>query len=126
MKKFWQDNLIPILGLFTSIGTLLCCALPALLVTLGMGAALAGLVSHVPFLITLSEHKGWVFGVAGGLIFLSVLLQWTRRHAPCPVDPVAAQACKRLRRISIYMIVFAVVVYLTGVFFAFIAPKLFY
>lgn len=126
MKNFWQNNLLPVLGLFTSIGTLLCCALPALFVTLGMGAALAGLVSNVPVLVTLSEHKIWVFGVASMLIAASAIMQWVRRHAPCPVDPVAAKACLKLRRLSLYITLFSGVVYLTGVFFAFIAPRIFY
>ena len=126
MKQFWRDNLVPMLGLFTSLGTLLCCALPALLVTLGMGAALAGLVSNVPFLITLSEHKLWVFGVAGVLICLSAGLQWLSRHAPCPVDPIDAKACMRLRRVSVYITGFSAIIYLIGVFFAFIASKIFY
>ena len=126
MKQFWRDNLVPILGLFTSLGTLLCCALPALLVTLGMGAALAGLVSNVPFLISLSEHKLWVFGVAGVLIVLSATLQWIRRYGPCPVDPIAAKACMRLRRVSVYITGFSAIIYMIGVFFAFIAPRIFY
>jgi len=126
MRQFLTNNLLPITGLFTSIGTLLCCALPALFVTLGMGAALAGLVTNLPFLITLSEHKPIVFGVAGLLIFLSIGLQWIKRNAPCPVDPKAAQACMRLRRLSVYITGFAALIYITGVFFAFIAPKLFY
>lgn len=126
MKQFWMDNIVPVLGLFTSVGTLLCCALPALLVTLGMGAALAGLVSNVPFLVTLSEHKLWVFGVAGFLIALSTIMQWVRRNAPCPIAPTAAKTCLRLRRISVGITVFSGIIYLIGVFFAFIAPWLFY
>jgi len=93
MFRFWRENCIPILGLFTSVGTLLCCALPALLVTLGMGAALAGLVSNIPILITLSEHKIFVFGVAGLLISVSIIIQWTKRHDPCPIDNNLAKAC---------------------------------
>lgn len=126
MGRFWRENMVPALGLFTSIGTLLCCALPALLVTLGMGAALAGLVSTVPFLVTLSEHKGIVFGGAGVLISFSAVLQWIRRNAPCPVDPAEAKACMRLRKLSIFITGFSVVIYVTGIFFAFIAPVVFY
>jgi len=32
-----------VISLFTASGTLICCALPALFVTIGAGAALAGL-----------------------------------------------------------------------------------
>lgn len=126
MDRFIKENIVPMMGLFTSIGTLLCCALPALFVTLGMGAALAGLVTNLPWLITLSEHKAIVFGVAGTIIALSAVLQYARRNAPCPIEPQAAKACMRLRRISVFITVFSGVLYLTGVFFAFIAPSLFY
>lgn len=126
MRRFWTDQIVPVMGLFTSVGTLLCCALPALFVTFGMGAALAGLVTSLPFLVTLSEHKGIIFGAAGIMIAFASTLQWVKRNAPCPVDPQAARTCMRLRRVSIYITAFSALIYITGVFFAFIAPRLFY
>ena len=47
--------------LFASSGTLVCCALPALLVALGAGAALSSLVSAVPQLVWMSENKEALF-----------------------------------------------------------------
>ena len=44
-----------------SSGTLVCCALPALFVTVGAGAALSSLVSAVPQLVWLSENKEPLF-----------------------------------------------------------------
>jgi hypothetical protein len=79
---------------------LVCCVLPAVLVALGAGAALAGLVTAVPQLIWLSEHKPLVFGLAAALLAVSGVALWYGRFLPCPVDPEAAQACRRLRRIS--------------------------
>jgi hypothetical protein len=43
--------------LFTTSGTLLCCALPITLVTLGLGASVATMASAAPWLITLSQYK---------------------------------------------------------------------
>jgi hypothetical protein len=37
----------PTLSLFASTSTLLCCALPALLITVGAGAVMAGLTSNI-------------------------------------------------------------------------------
>lgn len=51
--------------LATSASTLLCCALPALLVALGAGAVLASRVSVFPQLVWVSEHKIEVFVLAG-------------------------------------------------------------
>ena len=126
MQNLWKQTIMPFFSLFTSIGTLVCCALPALLVTLGAGAALAGLVSNVPWLISLSEHKAWVFGIAGLLLLGTGILRYINRNAPCPADKAKAIACTRLRNISKYMYWFSVAIYLTGFFFAFVAVRIFY
>ena len=57
-------KLLSVFALFGSLGTLVCCALPALFVTLGFGATFASLIGTFPQLTWLSAHKGWVFGGA--------------------------------------------------------------
>ena len=120
----WRDTLAPTLALFGSSATLVCCALPALFVALGMGAVVAGLVSAVPQITWLSEHKGLVFTASGALIALSGWLQWRARNAPCPTDPAQARACERLRRISTAILAVAVLAWVVGAFFAFFAAQL--
>ena len=121
----WKDTIVPTLSLFTSLGTLVCCALPALFVTLGAGASLAGLVSTAPWLIVLSKHKLWVFAIAGALILLGGIMRWHARNASCPADPQKAKACMRLRKISAIIYWFAVIAYIIGFFFAFVAVHIF-
>lgn len=121
-----RDTLAPTLALFTSFGTLICCALPALLVTLGMGAAMAGLVGQVPQLIWFGEHKEWVFGASGAMILASALMQRRAARLPCPADRAQAEACARLRRVSAWVLGFAAVVWAVGFFFAFLAAPLIY
>lgn len=117
-----KNTLAPTLSLFASAGTLVCCALPALLVSLGMGATLAGLVSNVPALVWLSKYKLIVFSVSGFMILLAGAMMWKARNLPCPVDPKQAEACSRLRAISWWIWGISLVSFLTGFFFAFIAP----
>jgi uncharacterized membrane protein YdcZ (DUF606 family) len=114
--------LAPTISLFTSAATLVCCALPALMVSLGMGAVLAGLVSDFPQLVWLSKHKIEVFGGATVLLLIAGVMLWRARYLPCPIDPVQAKACSRLRVISWVIYWASVLIFLTGVFFAFIAP----
>jgi len=109
--------------LLSSAGTLVCCVLPALLVALGAGATLAGLVTAVPQLVWLSEHKLLVFGVAFALLVASGGATWYSRALPCPTDPVAAQACRRLRRINVTLYGIAVVSFAIGLTFTFILPR---
>lgn len=120
----WRDSLGPTLALFGSASTLICCALPALLVSVGMGAAVAGLVTAVPQITWLSDHKPLVFGGSGALILVSAVLQWRARNAPCPIDPRQAAACRRLRRVSWAILGFAGAAWSVGFFFAFLAVHL--
>ena len=111
-------------ALLSSSATLVCCVLPAVLVAVGAGAALAGLVTAVPQLIWLSEHKPLVFGVAGCLLAVSGVSLWYGRSLPCPVEPDAARACQRLRRISAVLYAMAFGSFVVGVGFAFVLPAL--
>jgi magnesium-transporting ATPase (P-type) len=124
--SLWRQTILPSLSLFTSTGTLICCALPALLVTLGMGASLAGFVGVFPWITIVSEYKEIVFAMAGIMLSLSAWMQWRGRFAPCPADPKKAKACMHLRKISWGILIFSIVVYTVGVFFAFFAADLFY
>jgi len=108
------------------VGTLLCCALPALLVTLGAGAALAGFISVAPWITAISKYKVVVFIVAGILLALSSYFLWINRNAPCPVDEKQAKACLFLRKFSLYTIIISIIIYIVGFFFAFLAADLFF
>jgi len=113
-----------LLSLATSSGTLVCCALPALLVALGAGAALSTLVSVFPQLVWLSEHKGGVFGIAAAMLAVAGVLQWRARFAPCPVDPALRKACLRTRRVSLIVYLVSVLLFAVGGWFAFVMPWL--
>jgi uncharacterized iron-regulated membrane protein len=111
-------------ALLASSATLLCCVLPAVLVSLGAGAALVGLVSAVPQLIWLSEHKALVFGLAGVLLILSAIVLWNARRLPCPTDPQLARSCMRLRALSNRLWTVAALAYAIGTIFALLLPAL--
>ena len=126
MKYISNKSLVlPFLNLFTSFGTIICCALPALFVTIGAGAALAGLVSSVPQLVILSKYKIEIFFIAGMMLLITGIYQWKMRNAPCPTDPGLAKTCLRIRKINKYVYILSITLYLIGFFFAFIAAKLF-
>lgn len=122
----WRETLAPTLALFTSFGTLICCALPALFVALGLGAAVAGLVSAVPQLVWLSEHKLWVFAGSAAMIAAAAAMHRAARSAPCPSDPMKARACARLRAFSAAVLWIAAIAWAAGAFMAFLAAPLFF
>ncbi|MEZ4753071.1 MAG: hypothetical protein R3A13_02030 [Bdellovibrionota bacterium] len=124
MNRFRKEALIPLFSLFTSAATLVCCALPALLVSLGMGAVMAGLVSDFPILISLSKNKGILFIVAAILLLAAGVSLYVSRNAPCPVDPAKAKWCGRLRKIGVLIYSLSVILYCIGLFFAYLVKFL--
>jgi mercuric ion transport protein len=109
-------------SLFTSLSTLLCCALPSLLVLLGLGATVASLLSTVPWLVTLSRHKGWTFAVSGVLIALSFVntyyLAPKLRNDQCDADD--PNACAEVSRLSKGLLWASAGIYVVGFFVAYV------
>jgi hypothetical protein len=122
--KSRSGGLLGYMSLFTSLGTLLCCALPSLLVLVGLGATVASVVSAAPWLISLSRHKNWTFAVAGLLIAANFL--YVFRISPklqtagqsCPVDQ--PNACGSASRISRAILWISAGIYLVGFFSAYL------
>ena len=110
---------LPYLSLFTSTSTLICCALPALFVGLGMGAVFAGLISVFPQMIWMSENKDILFTVAGIVLVFVGLIEYRGRNLPCPINPAAAKTCMATRRFSKIVFRVSLFIYIVGTFFAF-------
>jgi hypothetical protein len=119
-----REAFVETLTLFGSLGTLLCCALPALLVSIGAGAVMASLVTAVPQLIWVSEHKVPLFVFAGLMLIISGVTTYRSRRSPCPADPAQAKSCQRTRRMSATVFLVSAGLYLIGFYFAFLAVKL--
>lgn len=126
MRDLYKQFFLPFFSLFTSTGTLICCALPALLVTLGMGATLAGFISENPWIVVVSDYKIAVFILSGLLLCIAAIMQYRARNMPCPADPRAAKICGIMRRISIGILIFSIIIWLIGFFFAFLAVHIFF
>lgn len=109
--------------LFTTSGTLICCAIPITLVSLGLGAVVASMASTAPWLVTLSMYKGWMFTLSGGLIAVSAWAVYRPGRA-CPNDPVLAAACERSDKWNKRFIWFSAAMWLVGFIAAFALPYL--
>jgi len=114
--------LASLVTLFASSSTLICCAFPALLVTIGAGATLSTFISIFPKIVWISEHKIEVFTFAVMMLTISGYMQWRGRMTPCPVDPVLRNACIKTRKVSLIIYGFSLLLFLTGGWFAFIQP----
>ncbi|WP_026942957.1 hypothetical protein [Hellea balneolensis] len=123
-KLAFRETAAPTVALVTSLSTLICCTLPAVMITLGMGAALSSLTSNVPQLIWLSERKPLVFGGSFILLCLAWWVRYLTRNMPCPADPAQAKACARLRALGGWVLYIGFGVWAVGAFSAFVLPKL--
>lgn len=120
-----RDRAFGFISLFTSFGTLICCALPALLVLLGLGATVASFLSAAPWLVTLSQRKAWVFAGAGVLIavnfaYIYALAPRLSGGQACPGDdPSACGTADRVSRVVLWV---SAAIYMTGFFAAYLLP----
>ena len=117
-----SNKLANYLTLFTSSGTIVCCAIPALLVSIGAGAALSSLIAVFPQLVILSVYKIPIFIGAFMMLIISGILQYRSRSLPCPADKKLANACIQTRKISLIIYFASVGIFIIGLLFAFIIP----
>jgi mercuric ion transport protein len=108
-------------SLFTSLSTLICCALPSLLVLFGLGASVASTLSFLPWLVTLSRHKQWTFAISGGLIALSFLNTYyiAPRFRAQECSPDDTSACADASKVSRILLWISAGIYLVGFFVAY-------
>ena len=78
-----KNKFLDVLALFSSSGTLICCALPIVVATLAGGAALSSMVSLFPFLVTLSQYKNAIFLFSGSMIALNGYLSFKASARDC-------------------------------------------
>ena len=118
-----ESRLPAYLSLFASFSTLLCCALPSVFVLFGLGATVASVLSTLPWLVALSRHRAWVFGISGLLIALDAVYVYrfvptlARPDARCP--PGDESACATASRFSRRVLLASAILYCIGFLVAF-------
>ncbi len=111
------------LVLFASATTLVCCALPILLVSLGLGAVWATIYANFAAVGFVAQHEGWFFGGSAALLALGIFVLY-RPGRSCPVDPVLAAKCQSVDALNKRLLVLAVFIWLAGFGAAYLALPL--
>lgn len=117
IKKFFSW-----FGLFSSFGTLFCCAIPSTLVLLGFGATLASFLGSFPQVIWLSENKGYVFGFSILMLAISYAGQKYAQTQICPIDK--KEDCEKTKDWSKPLFLFSLGINVVGSFYAFVLPRI--
>ena len=107
------------LTLLTTSSTLLCCALPVLLVSLGLGSVVASLNYNIPGLLWLAQHKYWTLVLSGLLLSFLAWMIWGSNQS-CPNDPELAKYCKTSKKWNKRIFWLSVTIWSIGVFFSII------
>jgi mercuric ion transport protein len=122
VKPSKRSALLRYFSLFTSVSTLLCCALPSLLVLFGLGASVASMLSFLPWLVTLSHYKRVTFFTSGVLITLSFVNMYhitpRLRAQQCSADnPTPCEDASRASKVLLWI---SAVIYALGFFVAYV------
>ena len=123
MQRAKRAALLNYFSLFSSFSTLICCALPSVLVLLGMGTTVASLLSAAPWLVSLSRHKIWTFSIAGVLIAMSFVMTYViaprlREGEMCDADDPTT--CGEVSKVSRVILWGSAGVWMCGFFVAYL------
>jgi hypothetical protein len=114
-----KESLLPFFGLFTSISTILCCALPIILVTLGMGAVFASLTASFPFITWLAERSLYLFAIATALLLIGGYFIFIKPQT-CPADKKLAKICNKTKKFNKIIWWISVIILAISFFFKYI------
>ena len=124
VKRARRAALLNYFSLFSSFSTLICCALPSVLVLLGMGTAVASLLSAAPWLVSLSRHKIWTFSIAGILIAMSFVMTYLiaprLRQGEMICDADDPTTCGEVSKVSRVILWGSAVIWSCGFFVAYL------
>ena len=124
MSQIKESINLGFLSLIASSSTLICCALPALFVTLGAGATLVSIIDVFPELIIISKYKIYIsifallFLIIAGILIKNASLQ------PCPTDPNLKDICIKTRKRSKIIYIISVFIFAFASIFTYIIPTL--
>ncbi len=122
-RRARRAALLNYFSLFGSFSTLICCALPSVLVLLGMGTAVASLLSAAPWLVSFSRHKVWTFSIAGALIACSFVVTYViapRIRAGEACDALDPTTCGEISKLSRVLLWASALIYTGGFFVAYL------
>jgi mercuric ion transport protein len=123
VQRAKRATLLNYFSLFSSFSTLICCALPSVLVLLGMGTTVASLLSAAPWLVNLSRHKIWTFSIAGVLIAMSFVMTYLiaprlRQGEVCDADDPTT--CGEVSKVSRVILWGSAIIWSCGFFVAYL------
>ncbi len=107
------------LSLLLSASTLVCCALPAILVTVGLGASLASFVSVFPQIVWISQYKGYLFSLSFISLVFASISQKNQASSECSLEQ--KKACQSIKAKMPIILIVGWILWSTGFFFAYLA-----
>ena len=117
-----ESTKLSIITLIASFSTLICCALPAVLVGLGAGATLASMVNVFPELIIISEYKVQISIITLIILLVAGVFIKKSDSLPCPTDPRLRDVRLKTRKRSKLIYLISVLIFISASVFTYIVP----
>ena len=111
-----------VLILFASTTTLICCALPIMFVSIGMGSLVAAVYGeHLPWLRWFGMNEHITFGATAALL-LGGAWALFRPGRTCPADPELGRLCAQADKWNKRFLALGALVWCVGAFATFVLP----
>ena len=99
-------------------GVMLCCVLPAILVSLGLGSTLVTFLDNYPIFIEITKHKAYIFIGVFILLVINGVLIYRSQNQVCEIDEISKE-CDEVKSASKGIYIFSVIVYFISLYLSY-------
>ena len=104
--------------LISNGGVMLCCVLPAILVSLGLGSTMVTFLNEYPIFIKITEYKNYIFSVVLFILFFNGFVIYKNRNKFCEIEGLKNE-CSQVKSVSILLYIFSIIIYLISLFLSY-------
>lgn len=104
--------------LISNGGVMLCCVLPAILVSLGLGSSLATFLSEYPIFIKITSYKDYIFLFVFFILSFNGYILYKNNKKVCEINNLNKE-CIEVKRVSKLLYFISIFIFLISLYLSY-------
>lgn len=104
--------------LISNGGVMLCCVIPALLVSLGLGSTLATFLSDYPIFVKVTKYKDFLFLFAFVTLIINAIIIKKNKNKMCDINNLEKE-CSEVKTVSEKLYYFSLFIFIISLYLSY-------